>query len=77
MSADVEVAPVLVTGGSGYLAGFVIMQLLAAGRGVHTTIRDLARADAVRATLGRHALTGRLPPSPTCTKSRPGSQRCT
>ncbi len=59
MSASVE-APVLVTGGSGYLAGHVIIQLLAAGRTVHTTIRDPARADAVRATLERHTPTGRL-----------------
>ena len=59
MSADVE-APVLVTGGSGYLAGHVIIQLLAAGRIVRTTIRDPAHADAVRATLERHVPTGRL-----------------
>ena len=47
--------PVLVTGGSGYLAGSVIIHLLAAGRPVRTTVRDLARADRVRATLQRHA----------------------
>lgn len=55
-----EQAPALVTGGSGYLAGFVIIQLLAAGRSVRTTIRDLTRADEVRATLQRHAPTERL-----------------
>lgn len=60
MTADAENVPVLVTGGSGYLAGFVIVELLAAGRIVRTTIRDLARADAVRATLARYAATGRL-----------------
>ena len=56
----IEEGPVLVTGGSGYLAGFTIVQLLSAGRTVRTTIRDLARADEVRTTLGRHAPTGRL-----------------
>jgi dihydroflavonol-4-reductase len=42
---------VLVTGASGYIAGFVIRQLLADGWTVRGTIRNLARADAVRATL--------------------------
>jgi dihydroflavonol-4-reductase len=41
----------VVTGSSGYLAGFFMIQLLAAGRTVRTTIRDLARADEVRAAL--------------------------
>ncbi len=50
----------LVTGGSGYLAGFVIIQLLAAGRAVRTTIRDLAREDEVRGILEHHAPTQRL-----------------
>jgi dihydroflavonol-4-reductase len=43
--------PVLVTGGSGYIAGYVIRQLVAAGWQVHTTVRSLAREDAVRALL--------------------------
>ncbi len=60
MNASVEQAPVLVTGGSGYLAGFVIIQLIEAGRAVRTTIRDLLRADEVRATLERHVPTQRL-----------------
>ncbi len=60
MEQSVDRTPVLVTGGSGYLAGFVIIQLLEAGRSVRTTIRDLARADAVRATLERHVPTRRL-----------------
>ena len=60
MDASVEKAPVLVSGGSGYLAGFVVVHLLAAGRQVRATIRDLARADEVRATLDRHAPTARL-----------------
>ena len=60
MDKGVNEAPVLVTGGSGYLAGFVILQLLEAGRTVRTTIRDLARADALRATLDPHVSTARL-----------------
>ena len=35
---------VLVTGGSGYIAGFLIRQLVAEGWTVHTTVRDLATA---------------------------------
>lgn len=43
--------PVLVTGGSGYIAGYVIRQLVAEGWQVHTTVRSLARESAVRALL--------------------------
>jgi dihydroflavonol-4-reductase len=43
---------VLVTGGSGYIAGFCILQLLAEGWSVRTTIRDLKKASQVRAALG-------------------------
>lgn len=43
---------VLVTGGSGYIAGFIIRQLIAEGWMVHTTIRKLAREDEVRGWLG-------------------------
>ncbi|TPE58690.1 NAD-dependent epimerase/dehydratase family protein [Sandaracinobacter neustonicus] len=43
---------VLVTGASGYIAGFTIRQLLAEGWQVRGSIRNLARADEVRATLG-------------------------
>jgi len=42
---------VLVTGGSGYIAGFIIRQLVAEGWTVHTTIRDLAREGNVRKLL--------------------------
>jgi dihydroflavonol-4-reductase len=42
---------VLVSGGSGYIAGFLIRQLVAEGWIVHTTIRDLAREAAVRQLL--------------------------
>lgn len=43
---------ILVTGGSGYIAGVLIRQLLAAGWQVHTTLRDLAREPALRRLLG-------------------------
>lgn len=46
---------VLVTGGSGYIAGFVIAQLLAEGWRVRATIRNLSREGEVRATLARIA----------------------
>lgn len=42
---------VLVTGGSGYIAGFVIRQLVAAGWEVNTTIRSLQREAEVRGWL--------------------------
>ena len=42
---------VFVSGGSGYIAGFLIRQLIGAGWMVHTSIRDLAKEGAVRATL--------------------------
>lgn len=43
---------VLVTGASGYIAGFIINALVADGWQVRGTIRNLARAGEVRATLG-------------------------
>ena len=42
---------VLVTGGSGFIAGHCIAQLLGAGYRVRTTVRSLAREPEVRATL--------------------------
>ena len=42
---------VLVTGGSGYIAGFIIRQLVAEGWIVHTTIRSLAKEAIVRKSL--------------------------
>lgn len=44
-------ATVLVSGGSGYIAGFLIRQLLAEGWAVHTTVRDLAREAELRRLL--------------------------
>jgi len=40
---------VLVTGGSGFIGSYCILQLLAAGYGVRTTVRSLAREGDVRA----------------------------
>jgi nucleoside-diphosphate-sugar epimerase len=42
---------VFVSGGSGYIAGFLIRQLISEGWTVHPSIRDLAREGALRATL--------------------------
>jgi nucleoside-diphosphate-sugar epimerase len=42
---------VFVSGGSGYIAGFLIRQLVADGWMVHTSIRDLGKEAAVRASL--------------------------
>jgi dihydroflavonol-4-reductase len=42
---------VLVSGGSGYIAGFLIRQLLAEGWTVHATLRSLAREPALRQLL--------------------------
>ena len=42
---------VLVTGGSGYIGGELIRQLLAKGWTVHTTIRDLKKEPALRAAI--------------------------
>ncbi len=44
-------AQVLVSGGSGYIAGHLIRQLVAAGWMVHTTVRSLAREAATRQLL--------------------------
>jgi nucleoside-diphosphate-sugar epimerase len=44
---------VLVTGGSGFIASYCILQLLAAGHRVRTTVRDLRREAEVRAMLAQ------------------------
>lgn len=45
---------VLVTGGSGYIAGFLIAQLVERGWRVNTTVRDQAKEAATRDALGIH-----------------------
>ena len=43
---------VLVTGGSGYVAGYCIAELLNNGWSVRTTVRSVEKAKAVRASIG-------------------------
>src|SRR5436309_5263720 len=43
---------VLVTGGSGYLGGWCVIELLRSGYAVRTTVRSLSREPQVRATVG-------------------------
>lgn len=49
--SDTAPQTVLVTGGSGYIAGYVIAALIARGFAVRATIRSLSREAEVRATL--------------------------
>ena len=51
-AAGAATSRILVTGGSGYIAGMLIRRLLAEGWQVHTTLRDLAREPALREALG-------------------------
>ncbi len=46
---------VAVTGGSGYIAGYCIAQLLSDAWRVRTTVRNFGRAEDVRATIGKIA----------------------
>jgi nucleoside-diphosphate-sugar epimerase len=53
--AEGDSKTVLVTGGSGYLAGWCILELLDRGYRVRTTVRNPAREPQVRAALGPRA----------------------
>jgi nucleoside-diphosphate-sugar epimerase len=46
-----HMSTVLVTGGSGFIGSYCILQLLASGHQVRTTVRNLSREGEVRATL--------------------------
>ena len=52
---------VLVTGGSGFIAGFCILQLLEQGHTVRATVRNLAREGEVRATLTANGVAANAP----------------
>jgi dihydroflavonol-4-reductase len=52
MEGGQETKTVLVTGGSGYLGGWCVVELLRRGYRVRTTVRDLAREAEVRAAVG-------------------------
>ncbi len=51
---------VLVTGGSGFVGGWCIVEALRAGYQVRTTLRDLAREPALRKAIGAEVDTSRL-----------------
>jgi dihydroflavonol-4-reductase len=51
-----DLAPVLVTGGSGYVAGWCIATLLKQGHAVRATVRSLDRAPEIRAAMARAGL---------------------
>ena len=53
-----SMSKVLVTGGSGFVGSRCILQLLAAGHEVHTTVRNLGRESEMRALLGRAGYAG-------------------
>src|SRR5882672_10165563 len=50
--SDEEIKTVLVTGGSGYLGGWCVVELLRRGYRVRTTVRDLGREAEVCAAVG-------------------------
>jgi dihydroflavonol-4-reductase len=52
MATEAQPGTVLVTGGSGFLGGWCLVELLRRGHRVRTTVRDLAREPEVRAAVG-------------------------
>jgi len=50
----------LVSGGSGYVAGWCLVQLLEAGHSARTTVRSLAKADTVPEAVAQHTAPDRL-----------------
>ena len=53
MSTDLKAETVLVTGGSGHVAGWMIVGLLRQGYRVRTTLRSLKRESEVSAAIAR------------------------
>ncbi|HKB51236.1 MAG TPA: NAD-dependent epimerase/dehydratase family protein [Solirubrobacterales bacterium] len=51
-SSQAQMKTVLVTGGSGFLGGWCVVELLRRGYRVRTTVRDLSREAEVRAAIG-------------------------
>ena len=58
MEASAQEKTVLVSGGSGFLGGWCLVELLRRGYRVRTTVRDLSREAEVRARVGRQAEAG-------------------
>ncbi len=56
--AEPEKTTVLVSGGSGFLGGWCLVELLRQGYRVRTTVRDLGREPEVRAAIGREVEVG-------------------
>ena len=59
---------VLVTGGTGYVAGWCIARLLQRGYAVSTTVRSLSKADSVRTAGGRRPSSIRPTGSPSSSR---------
>ncbi|ONI71733.1 hypothetical protein BWI15_16430 [Kribbella sp. ALI-6-A] len=60
MPHDAKRGTVVVTGATGYLAGWVIVELLQRGYRVRATVRDLERAEPARAAIVARSATGTL-----------------